>query len=123
VDPTDKELADALQASAVVNVMNEIGAATTDPDALLESARRARSMWEGEISLLAPTYVVCGGTYWVLEKLGALPGETRTARSGMRYCRGVSGATYLDFVHPANRIAHAMMYAWLRDTIQCLTED
>ena len=114
-DKDKPALAEALKASAVVNLDNSRFKKNTPPEELAQMAKDNLPRWRGVILECRPNVVVCGGTFDVVWK--AL-GESKiwdTFSTGMQYFPdpGNPAVLYIQMPHPSAMYPAAMMHTFL----------
>jgi len=102
----------AFEKTAVVNIIKETGASSTDPDQMGTDFKNYQQEVLRQLSDLHPDIVICGGTFgvWVAAQQRI---QAETSPSGMRYAV-VGNTVYLDAYHPSHRLKHAIEYAFFR---------
>ena len=102
----------AFEKTAVVNVVKETGASTTDPDQFAVDSQAYWGKVRSQVSRLAPDIVICGGTFQVWSA-AVSDCEVKSSPCGMCYAVA-GGAVYLDAYHPSHRLKHEIEYAFFR---------
>lgn len=102
----------AFEKTAVVNVVKETGASSTDRDQFAEDSQTYWKVVLDQLSQLSPDIVICGGTFQVWSN-AASPREVMISPSGIRYAVA-DEAVYLDAYHPSHRVKHEIEYAFFR---------
>lgn len=100
--------------TAILNVIKETGAASTDPDKLISALAQYAPEVSQQVNTLRPDIVICGGTFaaW-MAALSVPAGQFHMSQSGMQYAE-VEGILYLDAYHPSHRLKHQIEYAFFR---------
>lgn len=109
----DRFVAIGLQAIGMTNLKKTGGHSVAKATQISRIAAQDRALWQKEIDLMCPDLIICGGTYWDVQKNLALDPQELVTVNGQPYYYSIYGAPHgkcivLDFWHPAVSRSRAM---------------
>ena len=112
-------ISDGLMTIGVTNLKKTGGGGSSISEEIHESVQTEIDLWTEEIRIMAPHIVVCGGTFFYIEKPLGL--EPRPLQVGGRYAKHkINGheCVLVDVPHPAYRVSGVLHYSYFKDCIQ-----
>lgn len=113
-------LFDGLSLFATTNLKKIAGTGNSDYEDIEKEAIKNRDEWLEEINIINPHVIICGGTYATVKNVLKIKNEDcNICGSGAEYFTHC-GKMFLDFVHPAYQISDKLMFAYFKETYNCL---
>ena len=113
-------LFEGLRRISAVNIKKTGGGGSSDWDELVEHTKKNKYLLLEEIKIINPDIIICGGTFWIIEKVFN-DFKVEESKCGVHYAV-YNEKVFLDFVHPAYQVKHAMMYSYFKDCMKDVLE-